>query len=345
MMVILLLTLGSVALLLLWFFLFPVKYIRGLKREEHLIEPPNAYITSLVIHIHTQFSYDSLGKPEDIAKARDDESIDYALITDHDTDIVRLHIDERTLAGREVKLNDDKGLVGDLIEIGNVKVIAHHFREKYRWKLDRDPEYLIELIDLRDALLDSKIRLILYLIASLFLYPVLGMRLVDNFRKLIKVDKYVKQYMEEGWKNKVVGGLDHHVKLYINEVKNKILVPHYRLSFRLMRNFLMSDKKIESGEDLLEEMKRGSNLISFSPKPSYVWKEGKEVKVLTPYANTILKVVSSNGRESYHLSQSLLLSDLSPGYYMILGYTYSLKVGGLFLGLKPLFVSDLLEVN
>jgi len=31
-----------------------------------------------------------------------------------------------------------EGIMGDLLEIGSLKVIAHPFKEKYRWKLSRE---------------------------------------------------------------------------------------------------------------------------------------------------------------------------------------------------------------
>jgi len=143
-----------VSALIVWFFLFPIRYARRASLSEELVEPPERFIYSYVLHIHTQFSYDSLGKPEDVMRARDELGIDYALVTDHDTDAIKEFADERLIAGRELKINDAEGnLQGDLLEFGDLRIVAHHFRGKYRWKLEKDRSLLFELIDLRDALL------------------------------------------------------------------------------------------------------------------------------------------------------------------------------------------------
>ena len=330
--------------LILWFYLFPVRFVSGAKRTDTLLEPPELFLYSYVLHIHTQFSYDSLGKPEDVIRARDNLGIDYAIVTDHDNDSIKNFADSRLIAGKEIKLNNEKGLVGDLLDVGELKVIAHNFREKYRWRLERPHDYLLELIDLRDALLENKLKLTVFLIAGLVLYPFMGKRVVDNFRKLIDIELYARKYFEQGWQHKVVGGLDHHVKLYAREVKTRLLIPSYELSFNLMRNYLFTDKRVSSKTELLEAIKRGQNVISFCGKPCLVWKEQNSIKVYSPFRNTYIVVLSSGGHEGKFVGPNCVI-DAKEGIYLILGYNYSFRVWRLLFGVKPAFVSCVLEVK
>ena len=329
----------------LWFFLFPVRFVRVSERSPEVLEPPEAFVYSYVLHIHTQFSYDSLGKPEDIIRVRDKLGIDYVIVTDHDDDSIKNFADERVIAGREVKLNDEEGnLLGDLLEVGSLRIIAHHFRGKYRWKLDKRRDYLFELIDLRDALLENKGKLVAYILLGLFLYPFLGRRILPNYTKLIDTELYARRYISEGWSSKVVGGLDHHVKMYVREVRKRFMVPDYELSFSLMRNFLVTSKRVNSKEKFVEAISSSTNVISFSSKPSFAWVEGENIKVYTPFSNTYTLLLSKEGRVREALGSNALYKNLDRGNYLVLGYTYSFRIGGLIFGVRPLFVSDLLEV-
>ncbi len=346
MMYILIILALSLFLLILWFFLFPVRFVRSPIPPVPLIEPPDVFVYSYVLHIHTQFSYDSLGKPEDVIRTRDRYGIDYAIVTDHDNDHIKDFADERLIAGKEVKLNDENGnLLGDLLEVGRLKIIAHHFRGKYRWRLEKDSDYLIELINLRDALLERKITLIFYIFAGIILYPFLKGRIFGNYAKLINTELYAKKFLNENWKSRVVGGIDHHVKLYIREIGKRILVPDYGLSFSLMRNFLISGREIKTKEDLLSALGSELNLISFSNKPSFVWLERDRIKVYAPFSNTYVLLLSGEGEVRESVGSNVEFSELRKDRYLVLGYTYLLKVGRLLLGVKPLFVSDLLEVS
>ncbi len=325
--------------LLLWFFLFPVRYVPKAKRMEYLLEPPDLFLYSYVLHVHTQFSYDSLGKPEDVVRTRDTLGIDYAVVTDHDNDLIKAFADDRLIAGKEIKLNDGRGrLQGDLLDIGSVKVIAHNFRSKYRWKLPKHGDYLLELIDLRDALLEKKLKLILYLVSAIFLYPFAGSKVVRNFTKLIDIEHYARAYFEEGWDNEVVGGLDHHVKLYINEVRKRIMVPDYSLSFSLMRNFLLIGKRVSTKEEFLEGMKEGRHVISFSGKPAIVWVEDGNLKVLSPFSNTYIMVLSRKGTVGEFVGSNCVIENIPEDNYLVLGYNFNYNIGKLLIGVRPSFV-------
>ncbi len=346
MILLLFLLLLMIACLLIWYFLFPVRYVPRAKPSKNLVEPPDLFVYSFVIHIHTQFSFDSLGKPEDLLTALEEQSIDFAIVTDHDnTDIAKFR-DKRIIPGKEVKINDEEGkLLGDLLVAGELKVIAHHFREKYRWRLERDEDLIFELIDLRDALLKSKLRLFLYLLTSIFFIPFARKKAVRGIIRLVDTMYYALRYTGEGWKNKIVGGHDHHVIFYFRDVKTKVMIPDYRHSFSLMRNLVLTNQKVSGGAELTRAIKNGFTLISFSEKNSYVWTEGSTLMAVSPTENTYMAVIKDGNIYEEALGSNYSLKSTEKGYYMILGFTYRFRIGRLLFGVRPLFVSDLLEVK
>ncbi|MFN3813755.1 MAG: histidinol-phosphatase [Aquificaceae bacterium] len=333
----------AVAIALIIFFVFinlyPFRFVRS--QERKLSEDvPDVYVYSYQVHLHTQFSYDSLGKPEDVVESMEREDIDYVLVTDHENDAIRHFCNDRTIAGIERKITDGKGsIMGDLLEFGSVKVIAHAFKEKYRWKLSRDKEYLLELINLKDALMDSKPKLFLFLLYMAMLYPFLKRSSLGLLKKVIDIEKYALAYLKDDWKNKAVGGLDHHVKVYIREVGIRFLFPSYRLSFSIMRNFLISGRRVKSCDDFLNTLKTELSIISFQNKPSLVWENNGKVCVQTPFENSLIFLSSGKGALCFRGSSAW--ADLEEGIYIVYAYTYSFKIGNLYLGLSPLFITSL----
>jgi hypothetical protein len=319
--------------------LYPIKWVKA-RRCKELFEPPDFYVYSYEFHIHTQFSYDSLGKPEDIKASMSAQDIDYAIITDHDTDAIKNFCDElKIIAGTEKKITDKDGnILGDLIQVENLKVIAHPFKEKYRWKLSRDKEYMFEMINLKDVLLDNKPMLFLYLLPILLTFPVLKERSLSLLQKVIDIEKYAYAYLKEGWDNPVIGGLDHHVKIYIREVGMRFLFPNYKHSFSLMRNFLLSREKIACAKELINAVKRSLTIISFLPKPSLVWRKGNRVFVQTPYENSLIFL---KGAQKNCFEGSCASTQLNEGVYVVYAYRYLLRMGRLYLGLKPMFITAL----
>lgn len=326
------------------FYIYPVKFVQNLEASDIVLEPPKFYLYSYVFHIHTQFSYDSLGKPEDVFRARDEEKINFVIITDHEVDFFKFFEDEKTIVGVEKKINDSQGkLLGDLIEVGDIKVISHHFKKKYRWRLERNEEYIFELINLKDALVENRKNLFFYLFLGIFLYPFAKKSYIKNFVKTINLEKYIRNYLKEGWKNKIIGGLDHHVKVYIREVGIRFLFPSYKFSFSLLRNFLISKRPLKDKKDFLNAIKREKNVISFSNKPTLFWLEESTLYVYSPFPRTLIRVFSKNNVRSFHGSNLKL--KLSKGTYLVCGYTYAFRIGRFFFGLKPLFLSDLIKIN
>ncbi len=333
----------AMAIALLVFLVFMSLYpFRLLKSQERKLpeDVPDVYVYSYQIHLHTQFSYDSLGKPEDLAESMEKEDIDYVLVTDHENDAIKHFCSEGAIAGIERKITDSEGsIMGDLLEIGSVKVIAHAFKEKYRWKLSREKEHLLELINLKDALMDNKVKLFLFLLYMAMLYPFLRRNSINFLKRVVNIEKYALAYFKDGWRNKVVGGLDHHVKVYIREVGIRFLFPSYRVSFSIMRNFLISRRKVKSSEDFLDALNTELSIVSFQNKPSLVWEKDGKVFVQTPFENSLIFL--SSGKESVCLRGSSAWTELEEGLYMVYAYTYSFKIGNLYLGLSPLFITSL----
>ena len=327
------------------FFLYPVRVERVSKNfdELNLLPPSAVFLYSYQFHIHTQFSYDSLGKPEDVLKARDEAGIDYLIITDHEVDHFKHFADERTLVGVERKINDEKGrLLGDVIELEDIKVISHHFR-KYRWKLPREKDYLFELINLKDALVHRKRRLFFHLLFAPFFYPIARDYYLKSFIKVIKPEEFAEKYLKEGWENRIVCGLDHHVKVYVREVGIRFLFPSYRFSFSLMRGFILSAKRINTKYEFLKAFKEFPHVTSFSEKPSLFWVHENTLYYYTPYDKVLVMLLSKKGKEVYTGSNGKL--ELGKGTYLMVGYRYSFRVGRVFFGVKPLFLSDIIKIG
>lgn len=313
-------------------FALPLRWVKAIPADQLPQKLPKLYVYSYQVHIHTQFSYDSLGKPEDIFNAMEAEDIDFALITDHDNDHFKHFCNHRCLAGVERKIDGEKGSLGDLLEIGSLKVIAHPFKEKYRWKLERDG-YFLELIDLKDALLEDKGKFFFFLFGTVLLYPFLKKRALELLKKVLPVEKYAQRYMQEGWKNPVLGGLDYHTKVYVREVGIRFLFPSYEHSFYLMRNLLISQKPVNSAEELTNALRSGLSLISFQRKPFLAYVEEGKLRLLAPCGPLLVAHLTEKGRDFY-LGENLILP-LAEGRNVYVCFSYAFKLGRLYLGLKP----------
>ncbi len=334
------------AALFIWFFIFPVRYFGKPRKNREVLVPPDFYVYSFVLHIHTQYSFDSLGKPEDILSALREEKIDFAIVTDHDNTDIGRHDHDSIIAGKEVKLNDEEGnLLGDILEVEDLKVIAHHFREKYRWRLSKDKELFFELIDLRDALFQSRVKFFLYVIAGLLILPLTKKIVINNLKKLVNTLYYAQRYLEEGWQSRVLGGHDHHVLLYLRDVKTRFLFPDYRISFRIMRNVILSKSKVTGKDELIKAIKEGFTIISFSERNSYQWIEDGHIMATSPYQNTLFLLLKEGAIIDKAVGSNYRSKQLEKGYYMLLGFTYGFHLGGLFFDVRPLFVSDLIGVH
>ena len=328
---VLLLILVSV-LYILAVFLFPFRWIKAKHVNDLPDKIPNLFVYSYQAHIHTQFSYDSLGKPEDVFSAMEKESIDFALITDHDNDNFKHFCNNKTVAGVERKINSKDGILGDLLEIDKLRIIAHPFKEKYRWKLNKEG-YFLEIIDLKDALLEDKRKLFFFLPAVMLLYPFIKEKSLELLKKVINVESYAVRYIQEGWNNPILGGLDHHTKIYIREVGKRILFPSYSQSFYLMRNFLITNRPVNSATELLDAITSGLNLISFHRKVFLTYKDRANVRVLSPYKKFLVLHITDKSK-SYYQGCNLQLP-IEEGRNIYVGFLYSFKLKNFYFGIKP----------
>lgn len=324
----------------LLFFILPVKSLKNPSKGQP-IDPPEFYVKSFVFHIHTEFSYDSLGKPEDIETARKEEAIDYAIITDHENTHYKCFENNHTIVGKEEKITTEKGIVGSLISVEDLKVVAHPFKKKYIWRLPKEEDLVVELIDLRDTIIASKYKMFWRYIASLIPKIFLKKRIYRFFAPALTPEVYIKKYFEQGWKNPVIGGLDHHVKIYVREVGIRLLIPSYKWSFGMLRNFVFSKSKLETKKDIIENIKKGNTVISFVDRPSFFFEKENHILAYLPYENSfsilyeegIPKSTFLGGYASFEKPQK-------PSF--IVAYSYMFNIKNLYFGVKPIAISNII---
>ncbi|MDQ7056518.1 MAG: hypothetical protein Q9M89_08745 [Persephonella sp.] len=198
-----------VALFILLYLEFrPFKVLR--KREENSyrkadVKPENLKKYSVIVHIHTQFSFDSLGKPSDIKKAVEENSTDFVFVTDHDNDDYRFFEDSQIFAGIEKNTPE-----GRLLLLGNrLPVISHpnNFEfEHYRWKGEFRKDYLYEIINIKDGVVWNKVLSIMSLVKNIVLLPITR-NILHKWNALIPLEKWVRLLLckskraEDNWRS------------------------------------------------------------------------------------------------------------------------------------------------
>ena len=148
-----------ILIFILWLEFTPVRKIK--LKEDNLSEgkpfPKNLKTYKVIAHIHTQFSFDSLGKPEDIKRAMKKNNIDFVFITDHNNDLFKCFEDETMFAGVEINTEGEKGR---LLKLGNIlPVISHPNNKKvkhYQWKDEYKEGYLYELLNFKDVVTEDR---------------------------------------------------------------------------------------------------------------------------------------------------------------------------------------------
>ncbi|RTZ59702.1 MAG: hypothetical protein DSZ31_03420 [Gammaproteobacteria bacterium] len=283
---------------------------------------------SFVVHVHTLFSYDSLGKPEEVKKVAQTLGVDKVFITDHDREDLKGFFppSDRLVFGWEYQ--DEK--YGRLLKLaeGKYTVIAHPNNEKkalYRFKNLYESHFFYELVDLKDVLQGSKFPLKLYFfLRSLVLYPFLKLKALNFFPKLIPLNRWVEVYLKRTkGELKIIGGLDHHVKLSFWEKPKKFFsIPHYKWSFYILQNKTF-------GEDVFSSLNSGRFYLSFCSTEVYV--EGNRVLVNRKRYLTFNHLAS--GKVSVNTC-----GRIEEGTKVVAIYGYTLRVGKLFFGLTPLAV-------
>jgi len=349
----------SFLIFILYFEFRPLKRIKiDEKRISSLSDsfPEDIYRYSVISHIHTQFSFDSLGKPSDIRRAVEVNGIDFVFVTDHDNDNYKYFEDGKIFAGVEKNTSD-----GRLLLLGNkLPVISHpnNFEfEHYRWKGEFKEGYLYEIIDIKDGIVWNKILTGFTLFKNILLYP-FTRNILHKWNALIPLDKWVDLYFERAKGLKLIGGLDLHIKFVYQEHTHGILIPSYQEGFKWLINKVFSKSEIKSKDDIIEALKKGLLYISLKKKEGYFWgssgfniylfwekmpvgssincdfRELKTVKILKWNNSPVL--VTEENRFSYTADKA--------GFYHFEVYEYDFKIGNFYFGVRPVAVTNMFEV-
>ncbi|SNZ07914.1 hypothetical protein SAMN06265182_1087 [Persephonella hydrogeniphila] len=349
----------TAVVLLLYLEFRPFRYIK--KSEKYLEDgkkfPENIEKYNVIAHIHTQFSFDSLGKPSDIKKAAEENSIDFVFVTDHDNDNYRFFEDNKIFAGIEKNTPE-----GRLLLLGNeLPVISHpnNFEfEHYRWKGDFRKDYLYELINIKDGVVWNKTLSVISLIKNLVILP-FTRDVLHKWNSLIPLEKWIRLYYARAKGLKIIGGLDLHIKLVYQEHTHGVLIPSYRSGFKWLVNKVYSKKEIKEKKDIIEVLRKGNLYISLKQRYGDFWGEkegdiffpGDTVPVGSflfchfPYEKTVKILKHENKPVVVTQKDSFSFNVKEKGFYHFEVYEYDIKVGNLYIGFRPLAVTNLFEVK
>jgi len=305
-------------------FIYPFRFLKveNCKGRKVKVKPQKVF----VVHIHTCFSYDSLGKPEEVQKAAEELSVEKVFITDHDReDLDRYLVGfERLVPGYEYQDPDYGRLLK--LQMGRYTVIAHPNngkKELYRWRGKFERDFYYELVDLKDVLYSTPSWLKFYFsLRFLILYPLSGLRALDCFPKLIPLERWINLYLKRTkGELKVIGGLDIHVKFtFWEKAKRFFSFPSYRWAFYLLQNVSYEggvDKSLNEGNFYLSFC-----LNRFNFDRSYIGFEGKYL-----FFN--------------HFEEGFRVNDcgrVEEKTRVVSVYSYTFRVGNLYFGLKPVAV-------
>jgi len=336
----------------------PVKKLN--KLENNLSEaspfPEDINRYRIITHVHTQFSFDSLGKPSDIKKAMEENSIDYVFIADHDNDNYKFFEDEKIFAGVEKNTPD-----GRLLLLGNkLPVISHpnNFEfDHYRWKGEFKKDYLYEIIDIKDAVVWKKALTIIYLLKNLLIYPITR-KILHKWNVLVPLEKWFQLYYRRARGLRVIGGLDLHIKLVYQEHTHGVLIPSYTEGFKWLTNVGYSRNKLSSKEEVLNLLKEGKLFLSMKLTEGDFWGQNGDRTFLFwekmpvgSYLNSVVKkdkVVIFLYFEDKPLliteKKSFSLKVEKEGLYHFQVYEYDFKIGNFYFGFRPLIITNMFEV-
>lgn len=344
--------------IIFWEF-YPYKILR--LEENGLLEDkfPNVNLKKykVIAHIHTQFSFDSLGKPSDIKKAMEINNIDFVFVTDHNNDDYKYFEDNKIFAGIEINTEN-----GRLLKLGNIlPVISHpnNFEfEHYKWKGDFKEGYLYELIDIKDMVVWSKLKTGLKLLKNILIYP-FTLNVIRKWNALIPLEKWIDLYWERASHLKIIGGLDLHIKFVYQEHTHGILIPSYKSGFKWLVNYIITDKEIKTKEEVLQELKKGRSFLVLNHKFGDIFiknnnkfyflgdeipekatffvkfKDKKLVKILKKDNKPIL--ITEKNQFSYKLNEK--------GKYHLEVYEYDFKIFNFYFGFRPTGITNWIEVK
>jgi hypothetical protein len=286
---------------------------------------------SFIVHVHSCFSYDSLGKPEQIEYSAQKLGIRAVFVTDHDNDLIKFYPSSLIRAGKEFQDSQYGRLLTLSLKEKTLYVIAHPNNRKkpqYQWRGNYKPDYLYELIDLKDVITEApKMLKVYFLFRSLVLYPFKGFRVGDYFPKLIPIKDWVKIYLQrtEG-KLKTIGGLDHHIKFsFWEKAKKNFSFPPYEVSFYILQNRTWE-------EDLDKALLEGKFYLSLCRFSLYV--QGKEIKTCHP--KVIFEHYTTDGKVFY-TERGCIESNKTR---VVVVYKYLFRLGNIYFGLQPMAVID-----
>lgn len=350
----------TVIVFIIWLEFTPIKKLT--LKEKNTLEgknfPSNLYTYKVITHIHTQFSFDSLGKPEDIKKAMKKNNIDYVFVTDHDNDYFKHFEDDKVFAGIEV---NTEGETGRLLKLGGIlPVISHPNNKKvkhYRWRDEYEEGYLYELLNFKDVLTENRKKIYFILVKNAILYPIFK-RITRKWYTLVPLEKWIEKYFKVASHLKIVCGSDLHIKLSYKESTFAKNIPSYEEGFTWLVNYIITDKRLSSKDDVLNTLSKGHSSISINQNFIDIWLENqgkaipfgesakigskvylnfekdKVVKILKKDKNPIL--ITEKKKFGYTLEKE--------GKYHIECYEYDFKLGGIYFGFRPIFISNLTKV-
>ena len=319
--------------------------------------PEDIFKYNVIAHIHTQFSFDSLGKPSDIKKAMEENGIDFVFVTDHDNDDYRFFEDEKVFAGVEKNTPE-----GRLLLLGNsLPVISHpnNFEfEHYRWKGEFKKEYLYELINIKDGIVWNKMLSVICLIKNVLILP-FTRNLLHKWNALIPLEKWIRLYYARAKGLKIIGGLDLHIKVVYQEHTHGLLIPSYRQGFKWLVNQVYSKVAIKSKQQIIEALKKGNMHISLKQKYGDFWAEyegniyllGDKIPVNSvlacsfPCKKTIKILKHENKPVVITRKDSFSYTVREKGFYHFEVYEFDFRIGNLYFGFRPVAVTNLFEVD
>ncbi len=310
----------------------------------------------IITHVHTQFSFDSLGKPSDIKKAVEDNRIDFVFITDHDNDDYRYFEDEKIFSGVEINTPDGRVLLLG----GSLPVISHpnNFEfSHYVWKGEFKEDHLYELINIKDGVVWSKFLSIVYLLKNLIIFPITR-KVLHKWNVLIPLEKWVNLYFSRARGLKIIGGLDLHIKVVYQEHTHGILIPSYKEGFKWLRNIAYSRENLKNKEDALKVLENGKVFLSMKEVDGDFWGfDGENVYLFWEkmpvggYLNCIvykpktLKILKwENNPVVITEEHQFSFKTENEGLYHFEVYEYDFKIGDRYFGIRPVIITNMFEV-
>lgn len=348
-------------LLLLYILYWEFYPYRFLRKNEKFLDKGKNYSEKIrkykvITHIHTQFSFDSLGKPSDIKKAMKENNIDFVFVTDHDNDNYKYFEDEKIFAGIEMNAKD-----GRLLKLGNLlPVISHpnNFEfEHYKWKGEFKEGYLYELINIKDIVVWSKLKTGFKLLKNIIIYP-LTRNIIRKWNALLPLEDWVNFYFQRAPHLKIIGGLDLHIKVVYLEKTHRLLIPSYKFGFKWLVNYLLTNKELKTKEEVLNELLKGRSFLVLNQKFGEIWIENESktfilgdkiplesyIFINFPHEKTVKIIKKDNKLILVTEENNFSVKLKEKGKYHFECYEYDFKLGNLYFGFRPIAISNIIEV-